>query len=446
MNKTTWEKDSWRKFPIDQQPVWPNKSDLDNVVKNLCLLPALVYAGETRALSNQIAEAGKGNVFILQVGDCVENFNRCVGPQIHNLLKVILQMSTILTYAGEKKIVNIGRIAGQYAKPRSSDFEIFENNKIPSYKGDIVNSHEPVLKERIPDPQRILTGYYQATATLNLIRAFTHGGYASLDQIQDWHKDFYIRKPIAKKYRELVVGINKAIKFTNLVGIDLRQSQLNNILYTSHEALLLEYEEALTRIDTLTGEWYDTSAHMLWIGDRTRQPNGAHVEFLRGVNNPVGIKIGPKYIIDDIKQIIQKINPNNLEGRISLITRFGISQISKKLPKLIKDLRIEGYNITWICDPMHGNTYTNESGKKTRKIDDIINETRMFFEIHNNEGTVPAGVHLEITGEDVTECIGGSSNLSEKDLSKNYQALIDPRLNAEQSVEIAFEIATLITK
>jgi len=445
MNDLTWEKDKWRKFPISQQPDWPNVKELYDVVKKLSNLPALVYAGETRALINQLAEASKGNVFVLQVGDCVENFNRCAGPQIHNLLKVILQMSIILTYAGEKQIVNIGRIAGQYAKPRSSDFEIVDNIKIPSYKGDIVNSHEPILKDRIPNPNRILTGYFQATATLNLIRAFTRGGYASLDQIQDWHKDFYIRKPLAKKYKELVVGINKAITFASLLGKDLRLSQLNNILYTSHEALLLEYEEALTRIDTLTGEWYNTSAHMLWIGNRTRQPDGAHVEFLKGINNPLGIKIGPNYNIDDIKKIIQKINPKNIPGRISLITRFGVSEIEHKLPELICDLKREDFSLTWICDPMHGNTYTNEFNKKTRKLDDIINEIRLFFKIHKKESTIPAGVHLEITGEDVTECIGGGSNLSEKDLSKNYQALIDPRLNAEQSVEIAFEIASLIT-
>jgi len=353
-------------------------------------------------------------------------------------------MSIILAYAGEKRVVKIGRIAGQYAKPRSSDTEMVCGREIPSYRGDMVNSPEPTLEARTPDPRRILEGYFRAAATLNLVRVFTRGGYASLDQVQEWHKDYFINNPAGRKYEKLVLGIKKTINFTTAIGLDIHSPQLNEVLYTSHEALLLEYEEAMTRIDTTTGDWYDTSAHLLWIGDRTRQPNGAHVEFLRGVCNPIGLKIGPNHTIDEIKSIIQKLNPLNTPGRLSLITRFGGEKVDYLLPKLIRELKREGFNLIWICDPMHGNTYINEYSRKTRKFEDILKEIQHFFKIHRTEGTVAGGVHLELTGDNVTECTGGSRQLSDKHLNTNYQTNIDPRMNAEQAVELAFEIAAIL--
>jgi len=443
--KTHWTKTSWRSFPIKQQPVWPDADIRDDVLQKIARLPSLVFAGETRSLKKSLAEASKGRAFVLQAGDCAENFSRCHGPLIHNLLKVILQMSIILTYAGEKKVVKIGRLAGQYAKPRSSETETIGDLVLPSYRGDMINSPEPTLEARTPDPKRILEGYYRATATLNLVRAFTSGGYAALEHAHSWSEASFKSFPQNQNYEELVKGIKKAINFMTAIGIDSNSPQLNQVtLYTSHEALLLEYEEALTRIDTTTGDWYDTSANMLWIGDRTRQPDGAHVEFLRGVCNPIGVKIGPDYNIDDIKQVAQILNPDNEPGRLSFITRFGADKINILLPPLLRAIKKEGLKIVWICDPMHGNTYTNENSQKTRKYQDIIKEIKNFWSIHQAEGTVAGGVHLELTGDNVTECIGGNRHLIDKDLQLNYQTSCDPRLNAEQAVELAFEIAETI--
>ena len=333
-----WTKFTWRSFPIKQQPVWPDSGVCDDSLKKISNLPALVFAGETRMLKQQLAEALEGKAFVLQAGDCAEDFSRCHGPLIHKLLKVILQMSVIITYAGERKVVKIGRIAGQYAKPRSSDTEAIGALEIPSYRGDMVNSPEPTLEARTPDPRRILEGYFRATATLNLVRAFTTGGYASLSQAHEWSEASVKALSANPKYEELVRGIKKAIAFMDAIGIKNSNPQLDQVsLYTSHEALLLEYEEALTRIDTTTGDWYDTSAHMLWIGDRTRQADGAHAEFLRGVGNPLGMKIGPDYNIDDIKRLIQKLNPANDPGRISVITRLGAEKINTLLPPLLRE-------------------------------------------------------------------------------------------------------------
>ncbi len=440
-----WSKTSWRNFPIQQQPVWPDTALRDKVLKKIARLPSLVFAGESRSLKELLAEASEGKAFVLQAGDCAEDFNRCHGPLIHNLLKVILQMSIILTYAGEKKVVKIGRIAGQYAKPRSSPTESIGDRVIPSYRGDMVNSPEPTLRARTPDPQRMLEGYFRATATLNLVRAFTNGGYAALDYAHSWSEASFNAFPKNPKYEELVKGIKKAINFMDAIGIDSDSPQLNQVtLYTSHEALLLEYEEALTRIDTTTGYWYDTSANMLWIGDRTRQPDGAHVEFLRGVCNPIGLKVGPDHKIDEIKRIVEKLNPDNEPGRLSLITRFGAEKVNIFLPPLLRAMKSEGFKIVWICDAMHGNTYTIRNEQKTRKYNDIVKEITNFWQIHQAEGTTAGGVHLELTGENVTECIGGHRQLLDKDLNLNYQTHCDPRLNAEQSVELAFELAGIL--
>jgi 3-deoxy-7-phosphoheptulonate synthase len=440
-----WTKYSWRTFSATQQPCWPDVDQIGATINALTQLPPLVFAGESLALKRELADAVKGQAFILQCGDCSEDFSRCTGPDIRELLKVILQMSLIITYAGEKRVVKIGRIAGQYAKPRSSDTEIVNGKELPIYRGDMVNSPEPTKKARKPDPLRMLEGYYRATATLNLVRAFTKGGYAALDHVKEWQRTSLNALPAGKKYEELVDGIKKTLNFMSAIGIDTSSPQMSQVnLYTSHEALLLDYEEALTRRDSTSGDWFDCSAHMLWVGDRTRQLEGAHVEFLRGVQNPIGMKIGPSHDADEIKKIITRLNPNNEPGRLSLITRFGADKIVDFLPKLLHEIKKEGFKIAWICDPMHGNTYKNMYGQKSRKFDDIFTEIKRFHQIHQEESTVFGGVHLELTGDNVTECTGGSRELLDEHLHINYQTNCDPRLNAEQSVELAFQIAELL--
>lgn len=446
MQSRKWSKTSWRSFPAMQQPVWPRGGALEDALKTLSQLPPLVFAGECETLKGQLAEAVEGRAFVLQCGDCAEDFSRCTGPDIRELLKVILQMSVVLAYAGEKRVIKIGRIAGQYAKPRSSDTETVNGVELPSYRGDMVNSPEPTPEARTPDPRRMLEGYYRAAATLNLVRSFTLGGYAALDRVQAWHRASLDALPAGQKYEELVRQIWKTMNFMTAIGLDPRHTpQLNQTtLYTSHEALLLDYEEALTRKDSTSGGWYDCSGHMLWIGDRTRQLDGAHVEFLRGVRNPLGMKVGPSYRIDDIKAIVERLNPDNEPGRLTLITRFGADRIESYLPQLLRDVKREGYQVVWSCDPMHGNTYQNEFGQKSRKFEDILREIRNFYTIHKAEGTVAGGVHLELTGDHVTECTGGSRQLLDKHLHLNYQTNCDPRLNAEQSVELAFELAEML--
>jgi len=445
MQYEEWTKYGWREFPAKQQPVWPDVAVRDETLGALSRLPPLVFAGESRTLRELLAQAVEGKAFILQCGDCAEDFSRCTGPDIRELLKVILQMSVVLTYAGEKRVIKIGRMAGQYAKPRSSDTERVNGEEIPSYRGDMVNSSEPTREARTPDPRRMLEGYYRSAATLNLVRAFTRGGYAALDHVQTWNRQSLDLLPSSRKYEELARQIRKTISFMTAIGFDTSTPQLNQAtLYTSHEALLLDYEEALTRQDSTTGDWFDCSAHMLWIGERTRQADGAHVEFLRGVCNPIGFKVGPDYDIDDIKQLIVKLNPANEAGRLTLITRFGAEKIETALPPLVREISREGFKIVWSCDPMHGNTYQNSLGRKTRNFDDILNEINAFYRISSAEGSNAGGVHLELTGENVTECTGGSRQLLDRDLSLNYQTNCDPRLNAEQSVELAFELAELL--
>jgi 3-deoxy-7-phosphoheptulonate synthase len=445
MTNTDCKNNHWRSKPIRQQPNWPDELELKSVVEKIRKLPALVYAGETRSLLNELQQAGNGKAFILQCGDCAEEFDRCHGPSIHNLLNVMLQMSVIISYAAELRVVTIGRIAGQYAKPRSSDFEQVGDSSIYSYRGDMVNRPEANPEARTPDPQRLLEGYFRSAATLNLLRAFTHGGYGGVNQANLWHKGLNCEPKTEVRYQSLIEGIRKSIKFLGTMGLDLQTPNLNqSVLYTSHEALLLEYEDALSRIDTLTGELYCTSAHMVWIGDRTRNINEAHVEFLKGVSNPIGIKVGPKYEKDEIKGIIRLLNPGNTMGRISLICRFGVNYIDKFLPELIRSIKAEGLNVVWLCDPMHGNTYMSESGYKSRRFNDIFLEIQKFFNIHRTENTIGAGVHLELTGDQVTECTGGSQELADKDLHTNFQTTCDPRLNATQSIELAFKIAEIL--
>lgn len=444
-NGSSWSKESWRLRPIRQQPAWPDAPACSEIVSQISRLPALVFAGESRALMRQLAKAVKGEAFVLQGGDCAEDFSRCHGPQIHNLLKVILQMSIVLVYAAGREIVHIGRIAGQYAKPRSSDRETIDGIELPVYRGDMINGPEPTSAARTPDPRRMLEGYFRAAATLNLVRAFTRGGYAALDQAYAWHQDFIGAFPPNPKYQRLSEGIRKAVRFMAAIGLDNAAPQLREFtLYTSHEALLLEYEEAMTRIDTTTGRWYDTSANMLWVGDRTRQHDGAHVEFLRGIHNPLGLKIGPEHTIDDLKRVIQTLNPLNEPGRLTLIIRLGHAKIRSLLPPLIRELKREGFELLWSCDPMHGNTLKTADGRKTRDLSHILSELRAFFEIHREEKTVPGGVHLELTGDNVAECTGGTQMILAGVAADGYQSLCDPRLNAGQAVELAFELAEML--
>jgi 3-deoxy-7-phosphoheptulonate synthase len=441
-----WTKSNWRKYKLYQGAEWYDNEVLEDVLSELSRLPALVFAGETRALKQELKEASEGKSVVLQCGYCAETFEDCHGPIIHNLIRVILQMSIILTYVTEKRVVKIGRIAGQYAKPRSNPYEIINGVHLPNYRGDMINSLTPTKDARRHDPTRILTAYYKAAATFNLIRAFTKGGYASLSQILDWQRHYFNDLPIMQKYSDLAKDITKAINFIKALGLDLNNPQFNEVnFYTSHEALVLEYEEAMTRIDTTTGDWYDTSAHMLWIGNRTRYADSAHVEFLSGVKNPIGIKVGPDYSISDIKSVIKKLNPQNEAGKICLICRFGVKDIDKYLPRLIKEIKKTPFQIAWMCDPMHGNTKTSNNNKKYREFDDIVKELQSFWTIHKEHGTIPAGVHLEITGYNVTECIGGLRDIKVEQLDDNYTTACDPRLNAEQSVELAFILADIIS-
>ena len=440
-----WSKSSWRRFTALQQPNWPDQRELDLALSTLSELPPLVFAGEIRDLKSQLAMASRGEAFLMQGGDCAESFSGCNAPTVRELLKVILQMTVILAYAGGKPVVKVGRIAGQYAKPRSSDTETVNGVELSSYRGDMVNGSEPNAEARRPDPQRMVKGYFLACATMNILRAFTQGGYAALDRVHAWNNEFVKNSPQGQMYERLAAQIEHAINFMRVVGLDTTMPQLTQTsFFTSHEALLLGYEEAMTRQDSTTGDWYDCSAHMLWIGERTRQVDGAHVEFFRGVHNPIGVKIGPSHNIDDVKRLVTALNPANEAGKLTLIARFGIKKIAEGLTPLVRALKEEGFNLVWSCDPMHGNTYTSATGLKTRNFVNILEEIRAFFEIHWQEGTVPGGVHFEMTGADVTECVGGGRDIIDQQLSRNYQTMCDPRLNAEQSLELAFQIAQLI--
>lgn len=440
-----WTKSSWKAFTAHQQPNWPNPAAVEKVLNELGQLPPLVFAGEIRSLKALLAKAVTGDAFLLQGGDCAENFSHVTAPKIRETLKVLLQMAITLTYAGGVPVIKVGRIAGQFAKPRSSDTEKIGDLTLPSYRGDMVNAPEPTLEARTPNPKLMLKGYNMAASTLNLLRAFTRGGFAALHRVQAWNQEFVSQSPMGQTYERMARQIDQAIQFMETIGISVDSPQINQAqLFTSHEALLLGYEQALTRIDSTTGDCYDCSAHLLWIGERTRQIDGAHVEFLRGVLNPIGVKVGPNYEIDDIKRLAQTLNPSNEAGRLTLITRLGKDKIETALPPLLREMKREGCNIVWSCDPMHANTYTSGSGHKTRKFNDILTEVTSFFEIHWAEGTVPGGVHFELTGDDVTECIGGARDIDDNDLNLNYQTTCDPRLNAEQSLEVAFQIAEMI--
>ena len=444
----TWKPNSWRNYPVVQMPTYPDESKVNSVEAKLSFKPPLVFAGEVQVLKKSLALAEKGNAFILQGGDCAESFSQFSANGIRDTFKVLLQMAVILTYGSSIPIIKIGRIAGQFAKPRSSDVEIIDGIELPSYRGDMINDMEFNKTARQPDPQRLIDGYEQSAATLNLIRAFAQGGMANLEKVHEWTLGFLNDTPETDKYREIANRISESLNFMKACGLtsssvpQLRETDF----FTSHEALLLNYEEALTREDTITAEkgWYATSAHLLWVGDRTRQFDHGHIEYLSGIQNPVGIKCGPSLEKDDLIRLLDKVNPNNESGKVVLICRMGSEKVNEHLPKLIKNIKANGKNVTWCCDPMHGNTIKASNGYKTRRVAEILNEVNNFFLVHKSEGTLPGGVHFEMTGSNVTECLGGANEVKESDLGSRYHTHCDPRLNGSQSLELAFLVSDLI--
>ena len=443
-----WSRDSWRNFKILQQPIYPDARALNDAEEKLKGLPPLVFAGEARKLKAEFAKVCEGKGFLLQGGDCAESFANFNANNIRDMFKVLLQMAIVMTFAGGCPVVKVGRVAGQFAKPRSSDFEEIGGVRLPSYRGDIINGFEFNEATRVPDPKRMIEAYYQSASTMNLLRAFSRGGLADLHQVHKWNLGFVKKPEISEKFARLAGELTKTLAFMEACGIncDNAPTLTQTSLYTSHEALLLPYEEAMTRQDSLTGEWYDCSAHMLWIGERTRGADDAHVHFLSGVKNAIGVKVGPNATAQDVIALAVKLNPQNEAGRLNAIIRMGADKIGERLPRILRELKHEGVNILYSIDPMHGNTVKAANGYKTREFDKIMSEVRSFFEIHRAEGTYPGGVHLEMTGQDVTECTGGALKLSEQDLANRYETQCDPRLNADQALELAFLISDLLRK
>src|SRR5438132_4450479 len=441
-----WEPASWRRRPAAHQPEWPEMAELDDVTDELRGFPPLVFAGEARTLRATLARVAEGNGFLLHAGDCAESFADFSADNIRDKLKVILQMSVVLMYSTGVPTVKVGRIAGQFAKPRSSPFEKRDGLELPSYFGDIVNDFAFEAIARRPDPRRMLRGYNQAAATLNLLRAFTKGGFADLNRVHQWNLEFIASRSEGRRYEEVADGIERALRFMAACGIDLgHESPLPAVdFYTSHEALILQFEEALTRRDSLTGDWYDCSAHLLWVGERTRQVDGAHVEFLRGVHNPVAVKLGATTTPEEALELCARLNPDGVPGRLCLVTRLGAAKVEATLPPLIAAVRDAGHPVVWLCDPMHGNTFVSPSGRKTRHFDDVLAEIRGFFAVHRAAGTWPGGIHLELTGDDVTECLGGAEEVLDTHLDERYMTACDPRLNARQSLDLAYGVAELL--
>ncbi len=451
--KNVWKPDSWRAKPIEQSPQYPDAAALAAVEKDLAIYPPLIFAGEARRLKESLARVAAGKAFLLQGGDCAESFSEheaisANGSNIRDFFRVFLQMAVVLTYAAASPVVKVGRIAGQFAKPRSSPLEKRGDVELPSYRGDIINGIAFTEEARRPDPKRQIEAYRLSAATMNLLRAFAHGGYASLGRVHQWILGYVKDSSQAHLYEELANRISEALNFMRACGIDpeshpeLRTTDF----YTSHEALLLGYEQALTRVDSTSGDWYATSAHMIWIGDRTRQADHAHIEFCRGVKNPLGLKCGPSLTPDGLIQLLDLLNPENEPGRMTLICRFGASKVGDHLPALIRAVEREGRSVVWSSDPMHGNTVTSTSGYKTRRFDAILKEVRSFFEVHQAEGTYPGGVHLEMSGQNVTECTGGARAITDADLNDRYHTVCDPRLNADQAIELAFLVADLLKR
>ena len=426
-----------------QQPNWPDKDALAKAVEQLRTFPPLVFAGECDTLKEKIAEAAEGRAFWLQGGDCAETFAGATADSIRNRMKTILQMAAVLQYGASLPVLKVGRMAGQFAKPRSNDNETRGDVTLPAYRGDAVNDLEFTLESRTPDPQRLVRVYQTSVSTLNLVRAFTHGGFADLRRVHEWNKGFIRDSAVGERYEQMANEIGRALAFMHSAGVDPDAFRSVD-LYSSHEALILEYERALTRIDSRTQEPYDVSAHFVWIGERTRKIDGAHVDFCSKIRNPIGVKLGPKTQVDEVLALIEKLDPNREPGRLTFITRMGAGVVREALPKLVDGVTKSGAKVLWVCDPMHGNTYEAPSGYKTRKFDDVLDEVRGFFEVHKKLGTHPGGIHIELTGDDVTECVGGGEQISYDDLSSRYETTCDPRLNHTQSLELAFLVAEML--
>ncbi len=446
MDAHSWTPSTWRSVPAQQQPDWPDEAALDAALKTLATYPPLVFAGEARDLRAKLAAVAEGKAFLLQAGDCAESFHDFTADRIRDKLKVILQMAVVLTYSSGVPVVKVGRMAGQYGKPRSSPTETIDGITLPSFRGHNVNSELFSAAARMPDPERLVTGYHQASSTLNLVRAFTKGGFADLSRVHAWNQEFVASSAEGRRYEECAAGIERALRFMKACGIDTSsETQLHQVdFFTSHEALLLGYEEAMTRRDSLTGDWYDCSAHMVWIGERTRQLDGAHIEFLRGVHNPLGCKIGPTATPEEVLGLCEALNPDRVPGRLTLISRMGATKVRACLLPLLEAVRDAGHPVVWACDPMHGNTFTSLSGRKTRDLDDVMAEIEGFFAAHRDAGTWAGGVHVELTGDDVTECLGGSEKILDAHLDTRYETICDPRLNARQSLDLAFRVSELL--
>ena len=443
-----WSPDAWRTRRAAQQPDWPDSAALEDVLAQVRRLPPLVFAGEARTLTDSLAAAHSGDAFLLVAGDCAESFEAFSADSIRDKLKVILQMSVVLTYGSGVPTIKVGRMAGQFSKPRTDATETRDGVELPSFRGDTVNDSAFEAVARRPDPARLLRAYHQSAATLNLTRAFAKGGFADLTRVHSWNQEFVASSPEGQRYEALASDIERALRFMAACGIDLQaELQLHQVdVWTAHEALLLAYEEALTREDSITGDWYDCSAHLLWIGDRTRQIDGAHVEFLSGVKNPLGIKLGPTASQQDVVSLCERLNPARRPGRLVLFSRMGADRVGELLPPLLRATKAAGHPVVWACDPMHGNTFRHESGVKTRRYDDVMRELHGFFDACRAADVWPGGVHIELTGEDVTECLGGSEAVLVGHLDQRYETMCDPRLNARQSLDLAFETAGLLRK
>lgn len=446
MSAQAWTPSTWRDRTVRQQPDWPDAGALEAVVKDLSTHPPLVFAGEARSLRDELAAVARGEAFLLQAGDCAESFDAFRADAIRDKLKVILQMAVVLTYSAGVPVVKVGRIAGQFAKPRSSSTETIDGVELPAFRGHIVNDIGFDEASRTPDPDRLLRAYHQSASTLNLLRAFTKGGFADLARVHQWNQDFVRASKEGNRYEAIANEIERALRFMHACGLTSTNNPgLHEVdFYTSHEALILGYEEALTRKDSLTGDYYDTSAHMVWIGERTRQLDGAHVEFFRGINNPIGCKVGPDATPDDVLALCDALDPDHEPGRLTLIVRMGAARVAKGLPPLLDAVKKSGHPVVWACDPMHGNTFTTNNGHKTRRFDDIEAEIAGFFTAHREAGTWPGGVHVELTGDAVTECLGGTDDISAADLPERYETMCDPRLNGRQSLDLAFRVGELL--
>jgi 3-deoxy-7-phosphoheptulonate synthase len=431
-------------LPASQQPVWPDRAALDLAVGELATYPPLVFAGECDVLTERMAAAARGEAFVLQGGDCAETFEAATADNIRDRVKTILQMAAVLTYGASVPVVKVGRMAGQYAKPRSSSTETREGVTLPAFRGDMVNAFDFTPESRTPDPRRLVRAYHASSATLNLVRAFTQGGFADLRYVHEWNRGF-VANAANSRYEKLARDIDKAMKFMDACGANFEAMRTTEF-FAAHEALVLDYERPLTRVDSRTGDLYDTSGHFIWIGERTRELEGAHIDFISHIRNPVGVKVSAKADVDDLLRIIDKVDPDRQPGRLTFITRMGAASVREFLPGIVEKVTASGAQITWICDPMHGNTFESASGYKTRDFDDVVDEVRGFFEVHRDLGTVPGGIHVELTGNDVTECIGGSERIVDADLNKRYESVCDPRLNHQQSLELAFLVAEMLAR